>query len=70
MSGAGFALRRDRTTATIVAAIDAARRLDGKARRNARTALAKEVDRAVLEARDAKRVKGMAEAIRTLTGAS
>jgi hypothetical protein len=58
-------LASERTTA-IGAALDAAEAQQGKARRDALNALAKQVDRDVNGAKDPERVKAMSEAIKKL----
>jgi hypothetical protein len=65
----GDGLPAARTTA-IAQALDAAERQAGAARRSALTALAQQVDRDVAGARDAERVKAMAQAIRDLAAAT
>ncbi len=65
----GNGLAADRTTA-IGTAIDAAEKLDGKARRDALNAVAKDVDKDVAGAKDSARVKMMSAAIKDLAKAT
>jgi hypothetical protein len=65
--GNGLAAAR---TAAIGRALDAAERTAGAARRAALTALAGEVERDAVGARDAERVRTMARAIRELASAT
>jgi len=65
----GNGLAAARTTA-IGSALDAAERQSGAARGSALTALASQVDRDVANAKDAARVKAMADAIRALAAVS
>jgi hypothetical protein len=65
----GNGLAADRTTA-IASALDAAEKQEGKARRTALDALAKQVDKDVAGAKDAERVKAMSVAIKDLAKAS
>ena len=58
-------LAATRTTA-IAGALDAAERQNGKTRRDALNALAKQVDNDVDGAKDPERVKSMSEAIKAL----
>ena len=62
-------LSSDRTTA-INAAVDAAEKLNGKARRDALSTLAKQVDKDVSGAKDPERVKMLSAAIKDLAKAS
>jgi hypothetical protein len=65
----GNGLAASRTTA-INAAIDAAERAEGKARRDALNALAKDVDKDVAGAKDPARVKMLSAAIKDLAKAT
>ncbi|MEP7382892.1 MAG: hypothetical protein ABI910_14475 [Gemmatimonadota bacterium] len=65
----GDGLAADRTTA-IGNAIDAAEKLEGKARRDALNAVAKDVDKDVAGAKDSARVKMMSAAIKDLAKAT
>ena len=65
----GNGLAASRTTA-INAAIDAAERADGKARRDALNALARDVDKDVAGAKDPERVKMLSAAIKDLAKAT
>jgi hypothetical protein len=62
-------LAAERTTA-IASALDAAEQQDGKPRRDALNALAKNVDRDVKGAKDSERVKMMSDAIKALAKAT
>ena len=65
----GAGLAAERTTA-IASALDAAEAQQGKGRRAALNALAKQVDKDVAGAKDAARVKAMSDAIKALAKAS
>lgn len=65
----GNGLATGRTTA-IAAALDAAEQLQGRARRDALNALARQVDRDVAGAKDRARVEAMSAAIKALARAT
>ena len=62
-------LAEERTT-SIAAALDEAERVNGRARRDALNALAKQVDRDIAGAKDSPRVKMMSDAIKALARAT